>query len=109
MFVIQPDIVPLEINTDGIVHVRGTRVTLATVVEAFNEGATAEEIVQQYPSLELVDVYAVITYYLRWQDEVNIYIRERESKAAMVRKENEARFSPVGIRERLLARKTVKS
>lgn len=108
MFVIQPDVVPLEVNSDGIVHVHGTRVTLATIVEAFNEGATAEEIIQQYPSLELVDVYAVIAYYLRRQDEVDAYIREREKQAEIVQKENETRFSPVGIRERLLARKADK-
>ncbi|MEP0758427.1 DUF433 domain-containing protein [Trichocoleus sp. DQ-A2] len=41
----------------------GTRVTLDTVVAAFNSGATAEEIVFQYPSLQLANIYAVISYY----------------------------------------------
>lgn len=108
MFVVQTDVVPLEVNQDGVVLVRGTRVTLDTVVEVFNEGATAEEIVQQYPSLELVDVYAVITYYLRRREEVDTYINQRQQRAAVVQRENEARFSPVGIRERLLARRAAK-
>lgn len=38
-------------DADGVVRVAGTRVTLDTVVAAFEEGATAEEIAQQYPSL----------------------------------------------------------
>ena len=42
---------PLELNEDGVVLVGNTRVTLDTLVAAFLEGATAEEIVEQYPSL----------------------------------------------------------
>ena len=58
---------PLAVDHDGVMRVGGTRVTLATIVTAFHEGATAETIVQQYPSLTLADVYAVIGYYLRHQ------------------------------------------
>jgi hypothetical protein len=45
--------VPLEVKDDGVVWVAGSRVTLDTVIGAFNDGATAEEFVQQYPSLSL--------------------------------------------------------
>ena len=41
---IAPESLPLIEHTDGVIRVGGTRVTLETVVEAFNEGATAEEI-----------------------------------------------------------------
>jgi len=53
---------PLEADADGVVRVGGTRVTLDTMVAAFKDGATAEEIVYQYPSLSLAEVYAVIAY-----------------------------------------------
>jgi uncharacterized protein (DUF433 family) len=59
---------PLKADSDGVIRVGGTRVTLATIVIAFHQGATAETIVQQYPSLTLADVYAVIGYYLRHQN-----------------------------------------
>jgi uncharacterized protein (DUF433 family) len=59
--------VPLKTDVDGVVRVGNTRVTLDTVVDAFREGATAEEIVSRYPSLLLADVYAVIGYYLQQQ------------------------------------------
>ena len=59
------DSVPLAMGADGVIRVSGTRVTLDTVLAAFREGATAEEIVQQYPSLALADVYQVIGYALR--------------------------------------------
>lgn len=81
-----------------------TRVTLDTVVAAFREGATAEEISQQYPVLRLADVYSVIGYYLRHRDVVDSYIDSRLSQSAEVRRENETRFDPTGIRDRLLAR-----
>ncbi len=47
---------PLETGADGVIRVRGTRVTLDTLWAAFQEGATAEEIVQQYPSLSPAEV-----------------------------------------------------
>lgn len=95
---------PLATHPDGVVHVGGTRVTLDTVVYAFQDGATAEEITLRYPALNLADAYAAITYYLRHREGVEGYLAEREEKAANVRRENEARSDPRGIRERLLAR-----
>lgn len=96
--------IPLQANEDGVILVGKTRVTLDTVVAAFLEGATAEEIVEQYPSLQLADVYSVIGYYLRQKTEVDAYLKIRQERAAQVRQENERRFSPIGIRDRLMAR-----
>ncbi|MFE1748499.1 DUF433 domain-containing protein [Coleofasciculus sp. H7-2] len=98
--------IPLEVNAEGLVRVGGTRVTLDTVVAAFNSGATAEEIVFQYPSLQLADVYAVISYYLRHRQEVEVYLQQRQKRASEIRKQNEAKFDPNGVRDRLLSRRT---
>lgn len=97
---------PLATDVDGAVRVGGTRVTLDSVVHAFNQGATAEEIAQQYASLRLQDVYAIIAYYLDARAEVDTYLRQRGQEAAAVRTENERRFDPSGIRERLMARRS---
>ena len=96
---------PLETDTNGVVQVGKTRVTLDTVIAAFSDGATAEEIVQQYPSLNLADVYQVIGYYLRRPSEVETYLRQRKVQSDAARKQNEARFDPQGVRDRLLARR----
>ncbi len=98
--------VPLKTDRDGVARVGGTRVALDSVVAAFHEGATAEEIAQQYPSLRLADVYSVVGFYLRHRDEVEEYLRERERRAGEVRRENEARFDPEGVRDRLMARRS---
>ncbi len=58
-----------------------------------------------YPSLNLADVYAVIVYYLRHQEEVEKYLQERQKIAQEVRRKNEAKFNPLGVRDRLLKRR----
>ena len=97
--------VPLKEDADGVVRVGGTRVTLDTIVTAFREGATAEEITQQYHSVSLADIYAVIGYYLRQREKIEAYLEQRRVQAQEVRRENERRFDPQGIRDRLLARR----
>lgn len=98
--------VPLAADADGVLRVGGTRVTLDTVVGAFRQGHSAETIADQYPSLALADVYAVIGYYLAHPDEVDGYLADRRKAADAVRQSNEARFDPAGVRARLLARRS---
>ena len=100
---------PLRIDADGVVRVGKTRVTLDTVIGAFVEGATAEEIAHRYPSVELADVYSVIAYYLRHRPEVEEYLHRRRQEAAQVQQQNERQFDPHGIRDRLLARRAQKA
>lgn len=97
--------VPLATDADGVIRVGGTRVTLDTVLYAHHQGAPPEEIVEQYDSLKLADVYVVISYYLQNRAEVDEYLRQRRELVERVRQMNEARFDPVGIRERLLTRR----
>ncbi|MCU0536395.1 MAG: DUF433 domain-containing protein [Hydrococcus sp. Prado102] len=107
--VIAAEPAPLETNADGVVQVGKTRVTLDTVVTVFKQGTTAEEIVYRYPSLRLADVYATIAFYLNHQQEVEAYLQQRQKQAQEVRKMNEAKFDPQGLRDRLLARQAEKS
>jgi uncharacterized protein (DUF433 family) len=100
--------VPLATDKSGVVRVGGTRVTLDSVIYAFDEGSAAEEIALRYPTLRLVDIYAVITYYLLHREEVREYLRQEEQRDEQARRENEARHNLVGIRERLLARRAGK-
>ena len=106
---IEKEAVPFTVGSDGVVRIGGTRVTLDTVVSAFLEGATAEEISYQYPTLDLADVYSVIGCYLRRRDEIEAYLRQERQQAEATQKQNELRFDPQGIRDRLLARNAQKS
>lgn len=101
---IENEQVPLKVDAHGVVRVGKTRVTLDTVIAAFKEGATAEEIVYRYSTLHLADVYAVLSYYLRRKEEVETYLSQRVHKAQQVRQKYQTLFESDGIRERLLAR-----
>lgn len=96
---------PLNINADGVMLVGNTRVTLDTVVAVFNQGTTAEEIVYRYPSLNLADVYATVAFYLNHQSDVEAYLQRRQQQSKEIRIENQRKFDPQGLRDRLLARK----
>lgn len=97
---------PLRTDRDGTIRVGQTRVPLETVIHAFNEGATAEEIAYRYPTLELADIYGTITYYLRHHAAVDEYLGKQEARSRELRLKIEARQPDRrGLRERLLARR----
>jgi uncharacterized protein (DUF433 family) len=96
--------IPLSTDSDGAIRVAGTRVTLDTVIDTFMTGASPEEIAQDFPVLRLDDVYAVLTYYLRHREEVDVYLRDRRARAKAVRNDIEARSPQAGLRDLLLAR-----
>ena len=98
------DAIPLVKDTHGVYRVGTTRVTLDLVVRAFNRGATAEEIVQEYPSLQLSEIYQVIGYYLKHSAELAGYLATRESEEKELLAAHRDQWSPPGLRERLLAR-----
>lgn len=103
-FLIDAEPIPLTLDSDGVIRVARTRVTLDTVVQAYLDGATAEEISQQYSSLNLADIYATIGYFLRHSADVESYLQKQQEQAGIVRKENETRFAPQDIRTRLATR-----
>ncbi len=53
------DPVPISKDDSGMIRINGTRVTLQTVVYAFRQGDSPEQIVESCPVLSLVDVYTV--------------------------------------------------
>ncbi len=94
---------PLQIDQNGVMRVGGTRVTLDSIVHAFDEGHTAEEIASHFPALRLADVYAVISYYLNNRAAVREYVRQQKAAADDVWREIEASPDYQIFRERLLA------
>lgn len=97
--------VPLKADSDGVMRVGKTRIPLDTVVHAFESGHTAEEIVSHYPALSLADVYAVITYYLNHQADVQQYLQEQKQLIQKNWAKIEANKNYKTFRERLLARR----
>ena len=70
-------------------RVAGTRVSLGSIVYAFQEGQSAEGIAESYPALTLEQVYGALAYYLRRQGEINAYLRREEAADERVRLDSE--------------------
>lgn len=102
--------VPLREEPAGVIRVGKTRVLLELVIRAFQAGATPESIVQSYDTLDLADVYAVVTRYLSHPAPFDAYLRQCDQAAAETREKIEASQGPQGnLREILMARAKARS
>jgi uncharacterized protein (DUF433 family) len=101
---------PLRLTEDGTIRIEGSRVSLDSVVHHYKLGASAEQIAQKFPALDLADVYAAITYYLNHKAAVEEYLREQEEKGdeIQMRIESDPQYqkNSAELRARLLARKS---
>ena len=97
--------VPLRQEPAGVIRVGKSRVLLELVIRAFQAGATPEGIVQSYDTLDLSDVYAVISYYLANPAPIDEYLHQCDREAQATQKKIEALQPDRGnLREILLTR-----
>ena len=101
---------PLRLTEDGTIRIAGSRVSLDSVVHHYKLGASAEQIAQKFPALDLADVYAAIAYYLNHEEAVEEYLRQQEAKGDEIQKKIESdpqyQKKSAELRARLLARKS---
>jgi uncharacterized protein (DUF433 family) len=101
--------VPLREDPTGVLRIGKSRVLLELVLDAFKAGATPESIVQSYDTLNLADVYAVITRYLAAPEPFEEYLRIRDEAAAETRRIIEESQGPQdNLRAILMARAKAK-
>lgn len=58
--------------------IEGTRISLDSVVYAFQQGVSPEGIVQSFPLLTLEQVYGAIAFYLSNRTEIDAYLAAEE-------------------------------
>jgi uncharacterized protein (DUF433 family) len=101
---------PLRLTEDGTIRIADSRVSLDSVVQHYKLGASAEQIAQKFPALDLAYVYAAITYYLNHEEIVEEYLRQQEAKGDEIQKKIESdpqyQKKSIELRARLLARKS---
>ena len=106
----QTQAMPLRITEDGTIRIADSRVSLDSVLHHYKLGASAEQIAQKFPALDLADVYAAISYYLNHEETVEEYLRQQEASGDEVQREIESdpqyQKSSAALRARLLARKS---
>ena len=100
--------VPLRIDSHGVIRIGDSRVSLDSIVYAYQNGDTAEQIAEDFPTVALADIHTVIGFYLRHQGEVAGYLKEQEVRADEVRREIDPIVTKGNIRQRLLARQAAK-
>lgn len=101
---LQAEPLPLHEDASGTIRVGGTRVTLESVVYAHESGSTPEEIVDDFPTVTLAQVYGTLAYYHQHRDQVREYLRRQEAGVAALRRKIEALQGPGPTRSELEAR-----
>lgn len=99
----------ITVNDVGVWRVKGTRVSVDSVLQAFNnEGASPEEIVWQFDTLDLKKVYSFINYYLHNRERVDKYLADSENAKRKILRRIDKDFPRAGLRDKLLARRKSK-
>ncbi|BDC52380.1 hypothetical protein F183_A46950 [Bryobacterales bacterium F-183] len=65
---------------NGGLYVKGKRVSLDSIVYAFQNGESPESIREAFPVLTLADVYGAISYYLDHPDEMKAYLERQQQR-----------------------------
>src|SRR5437764_10530934 len=97
-------VVPLNEDPPGVFRVGNSRVLLELVLRAFQRGESPEGIVRSYRSLNLADVYAVISRYLADPKPFDDYLRMCNVQAESVRTRVESSQHSGPTKDELLAR-----
>ena len=101
---LSPPTASLHVDDSGTIRVGASRVTLDTLVAAFHAGSTPEQLVQDFPTLDLGDVYSAIGYYLHNRAQVDDYVAGGERQAEELRRRSPGLYA-ADVRQRLLARR----
>lgn len=94
---------PVRLDEHGVMRVADTHVMLDSVIASYEQGNSAEIIVDQYPSLSVDQATDAIAYYLANRAEVDQYLQRQEEVWEALRQKLEANEAPVVKRLRKLA------
>ena len=86
---------------EGGYYIAGTRVSLDSIVHAFQNGESPDEILRSFPMAgPLVRIYGAITFYLENKEKVEEYLRAQEQRWDALRRERQKSDDPLTSRLR---------
>lgn len=99
----------LALDADGHIHVTGHRIGLEDLVYYYNEGYSAEAMLEVFPTLSLAIIHKVIGFYL--DDKVNLDAYVATCDLEMDRQRSVAPRGPdvAELRRRLAAKQAAKA
>jgi uncharacterized protein (DUF433 family) len=65
---------------NGGYYVAGSRVSLASIIHEYRDGAAAETIRQNFPTLSLEQIHGAIAFYLGHPHEAEAYLSDLKKK-----------------------------
>lgn len=80
---------------NGAYRIVGTRISLGSVVYAFNRGELPETIARKFPALDLNQIYGAIAFYLSNKQEIDDYLQREEveyEKMRQAQRETDPKF-----------------
>jgi uncharacterized protein (DUF433 family) len=94
-------------TSEGVLRITGTRITLDSIIQAFHDGATPEEMCQDFPGLALAHIYSVLAFYLTQKDAVDVYLKDHTQATTIIRQELQSTHADfiADLRHRLTARR----
>ena len=103
------EVVPFEILANppcllvldnGAVRIGHSRVPLERIVYHYNQGVSAEEFIEMFPSVKLADAHGALHYYLNHREQVDAYAAWVEEEGDRIQAMIE---SQPGYKERQMA------
>ncbi len=92
---------PLRLDEAGRWRVGNTRIPIETVIIAFQQGSSPEQIVENFDVLQLAHVYQIVGYYLEHQAELDNYMTQYVAEGDAIRHQMEALYPPISKEERI--------
>ena len=96
---------PVRRDTVGVLRVGNTRVTLDTIVTAYEAGSTALEISHDYDAVMLSEISAAIDFYLHHKQTLEPYFASRTQASTSALSNISIRQATSFIRDQLLVRR----
>ena len=86
---------------DDDIRIKGTRVGIESVLYDYvYRNQTAEQIAENFPSVELEQIYATILYYLNDREKVEQYLLDWMNFSRKMREDQKKNLPPVVLRLR---------
>jgi uncharacterized protein (DUF433 family) len=82
-------------TAEGGWRIADTRVSLDSVVCAYWDGRSPEAIVDEFPTLTAEQVYGAIAFYLRNQQEIDLYVSQQRERWKGLAQQSEAQHKPL--------------
>ena len=96
---------PLNQGADGTIRLKGSRVTLDTLIGATKRGDTPQQIQEGFPSLPLAQICDAIAWYFNNQVEADNYLNQRTVEVEAMRRQFESRSAATALRESIRQRR----